>query len=100
VGPDPGHGDDGLLDARRGAGFIAQALEPLAEHVQHFGLIIDHEDTAAAHHGTGHERWAPPSGVTSAPRSLHGDEERPSERARVVRREHLFAIYDLVPPRA
>ena len=68
MGPDPGHSDDGLLDARRSAGFIAQALEALAEHVEYFGLIVDHEDTAASRHGNGHERCARPSGVTAAPR--------------------------------
>jgi hypothetical protein len=55
VGPDPGRGDEGLLDARRGAGFIARALEALAEHVERFVLIVHHEDTAAARHGTRHQ---------------------------------------------
>ena len=53
---DGGHGGDGLLAGGRGAGFIAQGLKDVAERIQHYGLIVHHEDTAAARHDTSHRK--------------------------------------------
>ena len=66
VRPDGGHGGEGLLAGGRGAGFIAQGLEDVAERIEHDGLIVHHEDTAAARHGTSHQNAATaPAAITS-----------------------------------
>jgi len=55
------HGGDGLLAGGRGAGFIAQHLEDVAERIEHGWLIVYQSAVTA------------PSATKSASRSVRGD---------------------------
>jgi len=66
---DGGHGGDGLLAGGRGAGFIAQHLEDVAERIEHDWLIVYQNAVTA------------PSATRSASRSIRVTLRVPAEAA-------------------